>query len=155
MLQHLLACNAFENLRRAMRTLRILVVDDNEDIRNSIAQLLVDFGYEVSTAIDGVDAFDQLMKVSPPDVLIADLAMPRMTGWELAIKLRGKPGYATMPIIAMSAAGLERRSPVSFDAFLPKPFSIEALEDALHSVARAAKLHCQLPASAILLQING
>jgi hypothetical protein len=44
MLQHLLACNAFENLRRAMRTLRILVVDDNEDIRNSIAQLLVDFG---------------------------------------------------------------------------------------------------------------
>ena len=66
---------------------RILVVDDEPSVRESLGMLLTEAGYEVSTAIDGFDALLRL-KTFAPDVIISDLNMPQMSGFELLSVLR-------------------------------------------------------------------
>jgi len=66
---------------------RILVVDDEPSVRESLQSLLTEVGYEVSTAVDGFDALLRL-KTFVPDVIISDLNMPQMSGFELLSVLR-------------------------------------------------------------------
>lgn len=80
---------------------RILVVDDEPGIRDSLAMLLTDVGYEVSTAVDGFDALLRL-KTFVPDVIISDLNMPQMSGFELLSVLRRR--FPEISVTAMSGA---------------------------------------------------
>lgn len=98
---------------------RILVVDDDDSIRECLAALLASHGYEVSTAEDGFDALLQLTR-EPPDVVISDLNMPGMSGFELLPVVR-----RTFPhtlLIAMSGAyeGVAIPEGVTADAFVAK-----------------------------------
>lgn len=116
---------------------RILVVDDDDSIRECIAELLVSHGYEVSTAEDGFDALLQLTK-APPDVVISDLNMPNMSGFDLLPVVR-----RLLPrtlLIAMSGAYDGEGIPegVTADAFVAKGQSPERILHATAHLIRAS-----------------
>jgi PAS domain S-box-containing protein len=84
---------------------RILVVDDCEDLRFSLATLLIDDGYEVTEATDGRDALGRLRAERLPDLILTDIAMPVMAGPEFIGELRKDPLLATIPVVLISGAG--------------------------------------------------
>ena len=86
----------------------MLVVEDDESIRESIGDILQDEGYEVAFAEDGQRALQVLGEVPRPCFLLVDLVMPKMDGWQLIKALSKEDRLATIPIIVMSAA---RRRP--------------------------------------------
>ena len=103
---------------------RILVVDDSDAIRECMADILKKRGYEVATAVDGLDALAQFA-VLTPDLLVTDLAMPRMDGFALCRKLRG---ISSVPIIMVSGQLSGEESVKAFesgvDVCLSKPFDL-------------------------------
>jgi len=116
---------------------RILVVDDDESTRECLATLLTSHGYEVSTAEDGFDALLKLT-AAPPDVVISDLNMPGMSGFELLPVVR-----RTFPhtlLIAMSGAYEGEAVPqgVTADAFVAKGQHPERLLSATAQLIRSS-----------------
>jgi CheY-like chemotaxis protein len=116
---------------------RILVVEDDSDLRRSLAEVLEDEGFEVSCARDGEDALRQLDGPAPHAILL-DLTMPGMDGWTFRSRQRGDPRLAGIPTVVISAAyagdprGMaEELAP---DAYLPKPFEIASLLSTLKRV---------------------
>ena len=98
----------------------ILFVDDDECMREVMALLLNDEGYEVSTATDGFDALVRL-RSSIPDLIISDLHMPRMSGMEFLSVIRRR--FPAIPVIAISGAhAIDEDLPIGVmaDAFYPK-----------------------------------
>lgn len=100
-------------------TYRILIVDDSNLIRRALSGLLVAAGYVVRTAVDGLDAIGKLRQ-GPPDLIISDLGMPRMSGFEFLAVVRRR--FPHMPVIAMSCGVTSHVMPhgVAVDAFLHK-----------------------------------
>jgi CheY-like chemotaxis protein len=99
---------------------RILIVDDDPSIRTTVAMLLADEGYEVSTAEDGFDALLQ-MKSTVPELIVSDLNMPQMSGFEFLSVVRRR--FPQLSVIAMSGAyhcGSAVPGGVIADAFYPK-----------------------------------
>jgi len=110
----------------------VLVVDDDDAIRDMLQSVLEDEGYVVSLARHGLEALQRIME-RPPSVILLDLQMPVMTGYELhdALKAQG----AAIPVVYMSAGTIvrseaERRHA---DGYIAKPFS---LDDLVGTVAR-------------------
>ncbi len=114
----------------------VLVVDDDPWIQWMIADDLVDRGYEVVTAQDGIEALQHVREVRP-DGIVLDLMLPRLDGWELANRCRAVAGGATIPIVVVSAA----RNPELPDAscgirgHIRKPFDIEELARSVAELA--------------------
>jgi len=110
---------------------RILLVDDEQDIRRTLARLLSDSGYVVETAANGADAL-ALVADQRPDLLVLDFAMPGMSGLDVAKAVRGR--YPTLPILFMSGFAdtktLETEMPAA--RLLRKPFG----NDELHAAIR-------------------
>jgi CheY-like chemotaxis protein len=108
----------------------ILVVDDNLLNVKLARSVLVHAGYTVYDAYDALSALKQL-EVVLPRLIIMDLLLPGMDGFELARLLKHDERYRTIPIIAMTASGLardeERARLVGCESYLAKPFEIEAL----------------------------
>ena len=94
-----------EGLERRRLRKRVLVVDDEPDIRSSLGKLLTTAGHEVILAENGREA-TRLVRAAPPDLIILDLFMPEKDGLEVLIELRARPPYP--PIIAMSGGGARR-----------------------------------------------
>jgi CheY-like chemotaxis protein len=97
----------------------VLLVEDDGDLRVVLAAMLAQTGYEVRTAWDGVSAlFD--METAVPDIIVSDLNMPRMSGFELLSIVRAE--FPLIPLIAMSGAfsGVQVPSGVIADAFYEK-----------------------------------
>jgi CheY-like chemotaxis protein len=113
---------------------RILLVEDDTGIRDSVVECLETEGYDVAAVANGSDALDWLAREAPPDVLLVDLVMPVMSGGELIQRLKADPRLARVPAVLMTAMLPSPRTPVpAADALLPKPFELEAL---LELVAR-------------------
>ncbi len=102
---------------------RVLVVDDEPYIVELLDELLDDEGYHVQRANDGITALEEIER-EPPDLILADVMMPRLDGLKLAAHLRDR-GDDT-PIILMSAAVTPRDASY---AFIAKPFDIEEMLD--------------------------
>jgi DNA-binding response OmpR family regulator len=104
---------------------RVLVVDDDEVIRQLIAVNLTLEGFEVETAVDGRDCLDKVTEISP-DVITLDVMMPRLDGWETAVQLRRDPKTSHIKVVLISARAQEddraRGERVGADAYLTKPF---------------------------------
>jgi len=81
---------------------RILVVDDEPDVRDFLSTCLEDAGFQVQTAIDGFDALEKIEK-TPPDLITLDLVMPRISGIKLMRKLRKDEKWKNIPIIIVTA----------------------------------------------------
>ena len=104
---------------------RVLVVDDDEVIRQLIAVNLTLEGFDVATAIDGQDCLDKVRAIDP-DVITLDVMMPRLDGWETAVQLRKAPHTAHIKVVLITARAQEddmtRGTHVGADAYLTKPF---------------------------------
>ena len=107
---------------------RILIIDDDEDVRDFLCQALQDEGYEVSTAADGLTALELLGQVRPQLILL-DALMPMMDGWDFMVARSHHPQQARVPVIALSAVGnaAESLRRVGADDYLAKPFELEDL----------------------------
>ena len=81
---------------------RVLVVDDDEVIRQLIAVNLTLEGFDVATAVDGQDCLDKVLAIAP-DVITLDVMMPRLDGWETAVQLRKSPGTAHIKVVLITA----------------------------------------------------
>ncbi|MFL5617085.1 MAG: response regulator [Gemmatimonadaceae bacterium] len=108
----------------ASRGQTLLLVEDNEDNRIIYCTVLRHHGYEVIEAQDGVRAVE-LARSEQPDLILMDISIPRMDGWEATRVLRGDPRTKAIPIIALTAHALaddrERASKVGFSSYLAKP----------------------------------
>jgi chemosensory pili system protein ChpA (sensor histidine kinase/response regulator) len=116
---------------------RALVVDDSLSARRALAQLLTDCGYEVSTAIDGLDAIASI-DAHTPNIILADLEMPRMNGLELTSHLRSRPEMQKVPIVMITSRGGEKHRTQALRAgvtrYLTKPYLEHELLDCLNQL---------------------
>jgi two-component system, OmpR family, alkaline phosphatase synthesis response regulator PhoP len=105
---------------------RILAVDDEQNIRRLIEVNLQRAGYEVRTAEDGVDALEKI-RANPPDMIVLDVMMPRMDGFELLRILQSDPGTADIPVVMLTAkaqdADVFRGWQSGAEMYLTKPFN--------------------------------
>ena len=110
----------------------MLVVDDDDVIRQLITVNLELEGFDVVTAVDGQDALEKV-KDAQPQVITLDVMMPRLDGWEAAARLRSDPDTAHIKVILLSAraqeADLQRGERIGVDAYLTKPFDPDELID--------------------------
>ena len=109
-------------------TKTVLVIDDEELVRDVVSRMVEDLGYQVVTAADGIVGLE-VVATQPIDVVLVDLTMPRMSGADVVRALRAK--QPNLPIILCTGYDRDRRGPIDADAYLPKPFRIEALEETL------------------------
>jgi CheY-like chemotaxis protein len=119
----------------------VLVVDDDLAILESLRDLLEDTGYAVSTAASGEDALTRLHDADPPEVILIDLMMPGMDGWELTARVRADPALRDIPIVIMSAGGEALFATAPFaEAYLPKPVQTRQLLQIVHRTLTLATL---------------
>jgi two-component system cell cycle response regulator DivK len=108
----------------------LLLVEDNEDNRIIYSTVLRHLGYVVIEAQDGVQAVE-LARRAQPDLILMDISIPRMDGWEATRILRGDPITRAIPIIALTAHALsddrERAAEVGFTSYLAKPIEPRAV----------------------------
>jgi CheY-like chemotaxis protein len=109
---------------------RVLVVDDDDVIRQLIGVNLELEGFEVFTAVDGLDALAKVKSVSPT-VVTLDIMMPNLDGWDTAARLREDPETAHIKVVLLSAraqeADIKRGTRLGVDAYLTKPFDPDEL----------------------------
>lgn len=108
----------------------VLVADDHDDLRTSLTELFDDARYETRAAANGQEALVLARGLSEPAVMIVDLKMPELSGWELIDQVRQDPQLRWLPIIIIT--GFPRNSPPGI-LVLKKPFDPQ---DLLVSVAR-------------------
>ena len=103
---------------------RVLVVDDDQDNRAIIYEILKINGYEISVMTNGQEAWEHLQK-ELPDLIVMDMSMPKLSGWELTKRLKADQATAHIPILAFTAhalAGDEAKARAAgCDDYLSKP----------------------------------
>ena len=104
----------------------VLVVEDDQSIRDLLKIALELDGYEVSTAENGQIALDLLPQMPKPCLILLDLMMPVMDGWAFAAKLEKDVVLATIPIVIVSAFS-DKGKDIKAKAFIKKPVDLEAL----------------------------
>ena len=116
--------------------MKVLVVDDDEAIGEFVDWVLTDEGHEVTKAENGAVAL-QLLKGLAPDVILLDMRMPVMDGWQFAEAYRNGGYHPQAPIVVVTAArdATERADEIRADGYLGKPFDID---DLLATVKRFA-----------------
>jgi CheY-like chemotaxis protein len=118
----------------------ILVIDDDLGIRDLLTEILEDEGYGVISAADGQEAIDHLHR-SPesPCLILLDLMMPGMNGWQFRQEQQHDPALATIPVVVLSArADIQQQATVvAAAAYLPKPLNIRRLLDTVQQYCAA------------------
>lgn len=124
----------------------ILVVDDDPDILEALSEILEAEGFEIRRARNGKEALERL-EPDPPQLILLDLMMPVMDGWEFAQRMRQRPALSSIPIIVLSADRNVGSKALDIGAVghLAKPFE---LNDLLEMVRRALKGPPQTPSAA-------
>jgi CheY-like chemotaxis protein len=104
----------------------VLVVEDDEAIRDTLADILQYEGYTVVTACDGREAMFRLRGGPPPALILLDLMMPRMNGWEFRAEQLQAAEIASIPVVILSGAhdGLRQATLLNATGFLPKPVEV-------------------------------
>jgi DNA-binding response OmpR family regulator len=118
---------------------KILVVDDEADIRKVLQEILTAAGYQVLTAADGRDALP-ITLADQPDLIITDIRMPKLDGLTLCRALRGHPDTADIPVVILTAGNTAEQMQASFEAgaddFLPKPLNPEEIKLRVRTLLR-------------------
>ena len=120
-----------------MEKCKILVVDDESRMRKLVRDFLVKKGFTVVEAADGVEAVDLFFEEKDIDLIILDVMMPRMDGWQVVKEIRE---YSRVPIIMLTARGEERDELAGFelgvDEYISKPFSPKILVARVEAILR-------------------
>lgn len=118
--------------------LRVLVVDDNCDVVDSMIMLLEVLGHSANSSLSGAEAV-QLVSVHRPHVVFLDIEMPFMDGWETAKRIRNLPGGENISLVAITGHGQSRHKRKSteagFDHHLVKPVDADEIELLLKAIA--------------------
>ena len=107
----------------------MLIVEDDADLREMMAQLLTLEGYETATVANGREALEYLHSAIAPNVILLDLMMPIMDGWEFHRRLEADPEIPPVPVIVLSALDQARAKNIHAAAFLKKPLDFDRLLD--------------------------
>jgi CheY-like chemotaxis protein len=113
-----------------------LIVEDDADLREMMAQLLSLEGYRTEAVANGRDALEYLKKGRAPEVILLDLMMPVMDGWEFRRRQREDPRLADVPVVVLSALDPSRAADVGGAAFLKKPLDFDRLLDLVRRYCR-------------------
>lgn len=106
----------------------VLVVEDDDDVRESLRDVIVDHGYKVVPAANGAEALALLRSSTRPCLILLDLVMPVMDGWQFLDHVRADAAIADIPVVVASAhAG--SHAPPGIQGLLPKPIAIDHLLD--------------------------
>jgi CheY-like chemotaxis protein len=119
-----------------------MVVEDDRDVRLALAEILAEEGYRVAVAEHGYDALRQLRFGMQPGVILLDLMMPVMDGWEFLAQQRATPSLASIPVVVLTAASNAKGLGASPQVVgrLRKPVDIIALLDAVASACARRRL---------------
>jgi CheY-like chemotaxis protein len=116
---------------------RILLADDEEDIKTVVTMFLQSEGYEVATAFDGLDALEKI-RSEKPDLILLDIMMPVLDGYEVCKRLKADPQTANIPIVMLSAAAhttsISRALSAGAVDYIVKPFEPEKLVERIQQV---------------------
>jgi DNA-binding response OmpR family regulator len=116
---------------------RVLVVDDEPNILLSLEFLMQQAGFEVATATDGETALQRVAE-QPPDLILLDISLPGLSGFEVLEQLRAQPEHARLPIIMLTAHGreVEREKGLALgaDDYITKPFSTRQLVEKVQAL---------------------
>lgn len=121
--------------------LRICYVDDDVELTRMVSQALADEGWEILTANDGESGLELILS-EQPDLILLDVMMPGLTGWEICKYIRTKPDWANTPILMLTGIG-ERMNAMTAplygaDAHLDKPFDIDELIETVRQLGAQA-----------------
>jgi CheY-like chemotaxis protein len=124
----------------AHAALPLLIVEDDADVRETLVLVLESEGFEVRAARDGRDALDILHGGFRPRLILLDLMMPVMNGWEFRAEMKRDPQLAGIPVVFVSALepAPDRAAALEAAGFLHKPFDLEALLETVDRVSHAA-----------------
>ena len=119
---------------------RILIADDDPDVRESLRLLLELQGYAVDEARNGQEALHRLNTSAPPCVIVLDLMMPVMDGWQFRRAQLEHPTLASVPVLVISAvpAHLQRTTELAAHRVFPKPFDYDALLTEVDAICASA-----------------
>ena len=129
----------------------ILIVDDDNDVRSALSELLQEEGFSVEAAPNGREALARLRtgKVHPA-VILLDLMMPGMDGWDFRSEQMRDPKLASVPVVIVSASGFSResiRTQFGSAAYVEKPIEKDALLGAIRELVRSGAPPGQLDAA--------
>jgi CheY-like chemotaxis protein len=107
----------------------ILIVEDDTDLRQALSQILADEGYRVDGAEHGLHALEQLRDGCRPCVILLDLTMPVMNGWQFRDQQRQDPDLAEIPVVVISAGAnlSEQIVPLGIQDYIRKPIQLGQL----------------------------
>jgi CheY-like chemotaxis protein len=106
----------------------VLIVDDDPDIRDAVGECLRYEGYDVHSAADGRDALDRLEYGLRPDVILLDLMMPVLNGFDVLEALKSRPEWKSIPVVIVSAnRGYEAEDLSGAVSILRKPVNVDRL----------------------------
>ena len=118
----------------------LLIVEDDDDIRTDLVEILARNGYRAAPVADGAEALAYLKTHPPPRLILLDLMMPVMDGWEVMRALVANAALAYVPVIVLSGAGslMQEVQLPGAVACIGKPFKVGALLDAIERYALPA-----------------
>ena len=116
----------------------VLVVDDDDDLRSTVADVLASEGYDVAVAANGREALDKLLDNVRPDVILLDMMMPELDGLGFRAEQRQHPEIAEIPVVVFTAYGVPRDTldELGATALLEKPLRLTEL---LSTIERAVE----------------
>jgi signal transduction histidine kinase len=117
----------------------LLVVEDDADIREALDGLLSMEGFRVKGCSNGREALDWLRVAGKPDLILLDLMMPVMDGWQFRVAQKDDPELATIPVLALSADATAKAAAIDADAYLKKPVDYETLIDTIDRLLVASE----------------
>ena len=115
---------------------KIMIVDDEEDVRTSVSQILEVSGHEVIEAENGKDCLNKLNK-DTPDLVLLDIMMPGMSGWDVAARIKENPKWNNIPIVFLTAKSDEMSigmGGLASEDYIVKPFDIIELKERVERV---------------------
>jgi len=127
---------------------RVLLVEDNESTIDVVEMELAWMGYETTIAKDGLEAIESVI-AQPPDLIIMDIQLPKMNGFEAVRRIRAIPAARDIPILAATAKALhgdeEKCTAAGCDGYIAKPFTHRELQAAIERI-----LKCRLDSHQIV-----
>ena len=129
--------------RAAARTL--LVIEDDADIREALDGLLSTEGFRVTGCSNGLEALEALRASPKPDLILLDLMMPIMDGWQFRVAQKDDPELANIPVVALSADSTAKAAAINAEAYLRKPVDYDTLIETIDRLLVASE-HRELQA---------